>query len=188
VIAVLPPIVKGGDFSTWVYRAATFLVVSCPCALVISVPLGYFAGIGASSKAGILVKGGNYLEALTDVSVVVFDKTGTLTKGNFKVTDIIPKGNINKEELLKYTAYVESFSNHPIAKSITEEYKGELHRTNIENYKEVTGNGVEAVVNGIRVASGNKNFMKALGIKCDEVNNNGTVVHTAIDINMQDIL
>lgn len=180
-IAVLPPIVKGGDFSTWVYRAATFLVVSCPCALVISVPLGYFAGIGASSKAGILVKGGNYLEALTDVSVVVFDKTGTLTKGNFKVTDIIPKGNINKEELLKYTAYVESFSNHPIAKSITEEYKGELHRANIENYEEVTSNGVEAVVNGIRVASGNKNFMKALGIKCDEVNNNGTVVYTAID-------
>lgn len=181
VIAVLPPIVKGGDFSTWVYRSATFLVVSCPCALVISVPLGYFAGIGASSKAGILVKGGNYLEALTDVSVVVFDKTGTLTKGNFKVTDIMPKRNINKEELLKYTAYVESFSNHPIAKSITEEYKGELHKANIENYKEVTGNGVEAVVNGIRVASGNKNFIEALGIKCDEVNNNGTVVHTAID-------
>ncbi|MCY6353735.1 heavy metal translocating P-type ATPase [Clostridium sp. ZS2-4] len=180
-IAILPPIIKGWDFSTWVYRAATFLVVSCPCALVISVPLGYFAGIGASSKAGILVKGGNYLEALTDVSVVVFDKTGTLTKGNFKVTDIMPKGNINEEELLKYTAYVESFSNHPIAKSITEEYKGELHKANIENYKEVTGNGVEAVVNGIRVASGNKNFIEALGIKCDEVNNNGTVVHTAID-------
>lgn len=181
VIAVLPPIVKGGDFSTWVYRAATFLVVSCPCALVISVPLGYFAGIGASSKAGILVKGGNYLEALTDVSVVVFDKTGTLTKGNFKVTDIMPKQNINKEELLKYTAYVESFSNHPIAKSIIDEYTGELHKANIKNYKEVTGNGVEAVVNGIRVASGNKNFIEALGIKCDEVNDNGTVVYTAID-------
>lgn len=181
VIAVLPPIVKGGDFSTWVYRAATFLVVSCPCALVISVPLGYFAGIGASSKAGILVKGGNYLEALTDVSVVVFDKTGTLTKGNFKVTDIMPKQNINKEELLKYTAYVESFSNHPIAKSIIDEYTGELHKANIKTYKEVTGNGVEAVVNGIRVASGNKNFIEALGIKCDEVNDNGTVVYTAID-------
>lgn len=181
VIAVLPPIIKGGDFSTWVYRAATFLVVSCPCALVISVPLGYFAGIGASSKAGILVKGGNYLEALTDVSVVVFDKTGTLTKGNFKVTDITPKQNINKEELLKYTAYVESFSNHPIAKSIIDEYTGELHKANIKNYKEVTGNGVEAVVNGIRVASGNKNFIEALGIKCDEVNDNGTVVYTAID-------
>lgn len=181
VIAVLPPIIKGGDFSTWVYRAATFLVVSCPCALVISVPLGYFAGIGASSKAGILVKGGNYLEALTDVSVVVFDKTGTLTKGNFKVTDIMPKQNINKEELLKYTAYVESFSNHPIAKSIIDEYTGELHKANIKNYKEVTGNGVEAVVNGIRVASGNKNFIEALGIKCDEVNDNGTVVYTAID-------
>ncbi len=181
VIAVLPPIVKDGDFSTWVYRAATFLVVSCPCALVISVPLGYFAGIGASSKAGILVKGGNYLEALTDVSVVVFDKTGTLTKGNFKVTDIMPKQNINKEELLKYTAYVESFSNHPIAKSIIDEYTGELHKANIKNYKEVTGNGVEAVVNGIRVASGNKNFIEALGIKCDEVNDNGTVVYTAID-------
>lgn len=181
VIAVLPPIIKGGDFSTWVYRAATFLVVSCPCALVISVPLGYFAGIGASSKAGILVKGGNYLEALTDVSVVVFDKTGTLTKGNFKVKDIMPKQNINKEELLKYTAYVESFSNHPIAKSIIDEYTGELHKANIKNYKEVTGNGVEAVVNGIRVASGNKNFIEALGIKCDEVNDNGTVVYTAID-------
>lgn len=180
-IAILPPLVKGEAFTIWVYRAATFLVVSCPCALVISVPLGYFAGIGAASKSGILVKGGNYLEALTDVTTVVFDKTGTLTKGNFKVSEINSKGNMDKEELLKYTAYVESLSNHPIAKSIIKEYKGEIDKANIENYKEVTGKGVQAFVNGVKVVSGNKKFMEILGVEYDDVNSIGTVVYTAVN-------
>ena len=180
--ALIPPLImEGQSFETWIYKAAIFLVISCPCALVISVPMGYFAGLGAASKNGILVKGGNYLEALTQIDTVVFDKTGTLTKGSFKVDNIKGMGGISDNVLLRYTAFAESFSNHPIAISITEEYDGHIDKKLVKNYRDIAGKGVTALVDGVSVASGNKKLMDQLGIKCEPVQAVGTVIYTALD-------
>ncbi|TCO68256.1 heavy metal translocating P-type ATPase [Marinisporobacter balticus] len=182
IIAMIPPLfMKGQSFSDWILRGATFLVVSCPCALVISIPMSYFAGLGAASKNGVLVKGGNYLEALSKAGVMVFDKTGTLTEGQFKVYDIITTNGIDKETLVKFTAYVESFSTHPIAVSIVKEYGRETNKENIKNYKETRGKGVEADVEGMHIASGNSTFLKEKGIDIKESEEAGTIVYTAID-------
>ena len=141
-LAVIPPlVVPGATFSQWVYRALVFLVVSCPCALVLSIPLGFIGGIGGAAKKGILVKGGNYLEALNHVEAVVFDKTGTLTKGLFQVTQVNPENGFTGEELLEYAAYAESYSNHPIAHSIIRAYKGEIEKNRVTGYQEVAGQG-----------------------------------------------
>ena len=146
-LAIIPPLfIEGATFSDWVYRALSFLVVSCPCALVVSIPLGFFGGIGGASKNGILVKGGNYLEALNDVEMVVFDKTGTLTKGIFKVTEINSENNISKDELIAYAAYAENYSNHPIGASILKAYGKEIDKYKIENYEEISGHGVKVII------------------------------------------
>ena len=180
-LAVIPPFIfKDASFSTWLYRALSFLVVSCPCALVVSVPLGLFAGIGAASKKGVLVKGGNYLEAMKDIDIVVFDKTGTLTKGNFKVTEINAEG-MSEEELLKVSAIGESFSNHPIAQSIVKEYGREINKDEIKNYEELSGHGIKAVIDGKETLIGNYKLMKKYEINCSEVNTVGTTVYIAIN-------
>ena len=180
-VALIPPLlIKDAAFSTWVYRALSFLVVSCPCALVVSVPLGLFSGIGGASKKGILVKGGNYIEALKNVDTVVFDKTGTLTKGTFKVTEINPI-NISKEEVLKVAAIGESFSNHPIAKSIVSEYNKEINKEEVEKYKELSGYGIKALIEGKETLLGNYKLMMENKIQCEEVDSIGTVVYIAIE-------
>ena len=181
VLAVVPPFIfKDANFSTWLYRSLSFLVVSCPCALVVSVPLGLFAGIGAASKKGILVKGGNYLEAMKDIDTVVFDKTGTLTKGNFKFTEINAQG-ISREELLKIAAIGESFSNHPIAQSIVREYGKEIDKNEIKDYEELSGYGIKAVIDNREALIGNYKLMKKHEIKCNEVDTVGTTVYVAIN-------
>ncbi len=179
--AIIPSVFFGGSFNHWLLKAATFLVVSCPCALVISVPMTYFAGLGASSKKGILIKGGNYLEALSKVGVLVFDKTGTLTKGNFKVDKIHAEKDVKKDEILRLTAHVESFSNHPIAVSIVTEYGKDIDKSIIKEYKEVKGKGVQAIIDGKRVISGNLKFIKDNNIKVEESKTPGTIVYTAIE-------
>ena len=180
-VGLIPPLlIKDAAFSTWFYRALSFLVVSCPCALVVSVPLGLFSGIGGASKKGILVKGGNYLEALKDVDTVVFDKTGTLTKGTFKVTEI-NSINISKEEVLKVAAIGESFSNHPIAKSIVTEYNKEINKEEVENYKELSGYGIKALIEGKETLLGNYKLMMENKIQCEEVDSIGTAVYIAIE-------
>ncbi|MCY6959317.1 heavy metal translocating P-type ATPase [Clostridium brassicae] len=180
--ALLPPIfMENQSFHTWIYRAASFLVISCPCALVISVPMAYFAGLGASSRNGILIKGGNYLEALTNIDKVVFDKTGTLTKGEFKVDLIEAENGISKEELLKYAAYVESFSNHPIALSIVNEYSFEVNKADIKEFREIAGKGAEALIDEKNICVGNKNIMEDKSIKFRTVPYAGTVVYVAIN-------
>lgn len=181
-LAVLPPLfISGATFSEWIYRALAFLVVSCPCALVVSIPLGFFGGIGGASKNGILVKGGNYLEALNNVEVVVFDKTGTLTKGVFKVTEIQPQGNVSRDELITYAAFAESFSNHPIATSIVKAYSKEIDNQSIENYEEISGHGVKATVLGKEVLAGNYKLMNKENISYAQVETIGTVVHVAVN-------
>lgn len=181
ILAVVPPFIfKDADFSTWLYRSLSFLVVSCPCALVVSVPLGLFAGIGAASKKGILVKGGNYLEAMKDIDTVVFDKTGTLTKGNFKVTEINAQ-DISRDELLKIAAIGESFSNHPIAQSIVREYGKEIDKNEIKDYEELSGYGIKAVIDNRETLIGNYKLMKKREIKCNEVDTVGTTVYVAIN-------
>ncbi len=181
-LAILPPLfISGATFSEWIYRALAFLVVSCPCALVVSIPLGFFGGIGGASKNGILVKGGNYLEALNNVEVVVFDKTGTLTKGVFKVTEIQPQDNVTRDELITYAAFAESFSNHPIATSIVKAYGMEVANDSIENYEEVSGHGVKAIVLGKEVLAGNYKLMNKENISYAQVETIGTVVHIAVD-------
>ena len=184
VLAVVLPLITGQDFSKWIYRALIFLVVSCPCALVVSVPLGLFAGIGSASSKGILIKGGNYLESLKDVDTVVFDKTGTLTKGIFKVNKI-NNVDISKSELLKYAAICESYSNHPIAKSIVEEYKisdnVDLSEIAIESHEEISGKGVIAKALGSTIIAGNEKLMKAKNIKVPKNDSIGTIVYVAID-------
>ncbi|WP_411682243.1 heavy metal translocating P-type ATPase [Clostridium thailandense] len=181
-LAILPPLfIDGATFSQWIYRALAFLVVSCPCALVVSIPLGFFGGIGGASKNGILVKGGNYLEALNSVEVVVFDKTGTLTKGVFKVTEVKPQNNISKDELIAYAAHAESYSNHPIAASILNAYDKELVKASLENYEEISGHGVKVVVKGKEVLAGNYKLMSKEKISYEQVETIGTVVHIAID-------
>jgi len=177
-LAVLPPLVAQGDWSTWIYRALIFLVISCPCALVISVPLSFFAGIGAASKQGILVKGSNYLEALNDVDTVAFDKTGTLTKGQFSVVKVSPKTDISEAELLQMAASVEKNSTHPIAASIMNAYTGKI--LTIENSMEEAGHGLSAEVNGQKVIVGNAKAMKQAGIEFTEPDTVGTVVYVAV--------
>ena len=181
LVAIIPPIfIKGAVFSEWLYKALSLLVVSCPCALVVSIPLGFFSGIGAASKKGVLVKGGNYLEALKESEIIVFDKTGTLTKGVFKVTSINAK-NISKDELLEITALGEANSNHPIAVSIAEAYGKKINKNEIESYKEVAGHGVEAIIRGKNVLLGNSKLMIKNNIFYDKVNTIGTIVHIAIN-------
>lgn len=181
LVAIIPPIIiKDDTFSEWIYKALSILVVSCPCALVVSIPLGFFSGIGAASKKGILVKGGNYLEALKDSEIVVFDKTGTLTKGIFEVTEI-NSINISKEELLEITAMGESVSNHPIAVSIANAYGKEVNKEEIKDYKEVSGQGIEVTIRGEHVLLGNSKLMKNNNIAYNDIDSIGTIVHVAIN-------
>lgn len=181
IIAILPPLItKDLDFSKWIYRALSFLVVSCPCALVVSIPLGLFSGIGGASKKGVLVKGGNYLEALKDANTIVFDKTGTLTKGTFKVSNI-NCNNISRDELLKIAAIGESFSNHPIAQSIVSEYGKEINKEDINNYEELSGYGIRAIIEGKETLLGNYKLMKENQVECEEIGDLGTIVYVAIE-------
>lgn len=181
LIAVVPSIfIKDALFSTWLYRALVFLVVSCPCALVVSVPLGFFAGIGGASKKGVLVKGSNYLELLKNLETVVFDKTGTLTEGVFTVTEI-NTNNIQKEKLIEVAAMAESFSNHPIAISIIKEYGKEIDKEVIEEYEEIAGHGIKAVINNEEILIGNAKLMNQFNISYNEVDSIGTVVYCAIN-------
>lgn len=184
-LALLPPVVsliigKDAMWLTWIYRALTFLVISCPCALVISIPLSFFAGIGGASKEGVLVKGSNYLETLSKTKIVVFDKTGTMTKGNFEVTEIAPVG-VENNELLKLAAYAESYSSHPISKSIKSAYGEEIDNAKISDVNEISGNGVLAVVDGKKVAAGNSKLMDKLGVEYTACSKVGTVVYVAVD-------
>lgn len=184
-LALLPPIVNmlmgnPANWSLWVIRALTTLVISCPCALVISIPLSFFGGIGGASAQGILVKGSNYLEALADTKYVVCDKTGTLTKGVFEVTNIVPQG-ISKEELLEKAAFVESFSNHPISKSLKAAYGKDIDTSKILDVEEISGHGVAATVDGKRIHVGNRKLMKKINISYTEPEQVGTEVHVAID-------
>lgn len=184
-LAILPPvfnIIFGGsaEWGTWIYRALSFLVVSCPCALVISIPLSFFAGIGGAGKAGILVKGSNYLEALSQVKTVVFDKTGTLTKGVFEV-NAVHHSKEAQSKLLEYAALAECSSNHPISKSLKEAYGGEIDRERVKNIEEISGKGVVAEVDGIKIAAGNSRLMEHLGISYINCHSVGTIVHMAIN-------
>ncbi|MBC2581625.1 heavy metal translocating P-type ATPase [Clostridium sp. DJ247] len=182
VLAFIPPLfITGASFSQWIYRALVFLVVSCPCALVISIPLGFFGGIGGASRNGILVKGGNYLEALNDVDTVVFDKTGTLTKGIFKVTAIKPENGLTEDDLLEYAAFAECYSNHPIANSILKAYGKEINRNEIEIYEEISGQGIKIETKGKQVLVGNIKLLKGEGIEFRQVEAVGTVVYLAVD-------
>ena len=188
-LAILPPLVNlvllhnPAMWGQWIYRALTFLVISCPCALVISIPLGFFAGIGGASNAGVLVKGSNYLETLAQTKYVVFDKTGTLTKGVFDVTGIYPGRDFTEDELLEYAAYAESYSSHPISKSLKNAYGKELDASNVSDVEEISGHGVTAKVNGRQVAAGNAKLMKSLNLAYTENTGVGTVVHVAVDGN-----
>lgn len=184
-LAILPPIINlilGNDpnWSNWIYRALTCLVVSCPCAIVVSVPLSFFGGIGGASNAGILIKGSNYMESLSKVKTVVFDKTGTVTKGNFEVTDV-HDATLPKEQLLEYAALAESASSHPISKSLQRAYGKELDRTRVTEVEEISGHGVTAKVDGKAVAAGNHKLMKKLGIDCALCDSIGTIVYLAVE-------
>ncbi|MDD3338603.1 MAG: heavy metal translocating P-type ATPase [Lachnospiraceae bacterium] len=186
-LALLPPIANmimgsGGNWGQWISRALTFLVISCPCALVISIPLSFFGGIGGASARGILVKGSTYLEILSQSKYVVFDKTGTLTKGVFQVTEIRPTG-ISADELLQYAAYVESYSTHPISKSLKDAYGKEIDNTKVVNVEEISGHGVSATVDGHDVHAGNLKLMTQLGIHAVDPEAAGTVIHLAVDKN-----
>ena len=184
-LAVIPPVAlyfTGGnpDITTWIYRALTFLVISCPCALVISIPLTFFAGIGGASKAGVLVKGSNYLEALSNATIVAMDKTGTLTKGVFEVTKTAPEG-ITEEELLRYAAFAESYSSHPISISLKNAYGRDIDESSVKDVTEIAGHGVKAMVGGEEVAVGNCKLMKSLDIQYTECDEPGTVCHVAVN-------
>lgn len=180
-LAIIPPlIIDGATFSDWIYRALAFLVVSCPCALVISIPLSFFGGIGGASKKGVLVKGSNYLEALAETEIVVFDKTGTLTKGVFNVQEIHPEG-VSKEELLELTAHAESYSNHPISLSLKRAYSKEIDNGRISDVEEISGHGVIATVDGKKVMAGNIKLMKMMDIPYFKGELIGTIVHVAVN-------
>ena len=181
ILAILPPIILGGGWTEWIRRGFVFLVVSCPCALVISIPLTFFGGIGAASKRGVLVKGSNYLEALNNVSVIVFDKTGTLTKGVFNVTDILPANGFSKEQVLEYAAEAESFSNHPIAKSILAAYEKEIDQSVISDYKEISGYGISVMAREKKVFAGNTKLMDTECIEYTTCEKAGTKVYLAVD-------
>jgi Cd2+/Zn2+-exporting ATPase len=181
VLAIIPPlIIKGATFNEWIYRSLAFLVVSCPCALVISVPLSFFGGIGGASRNGILVKGSNYLESLAKTEIIVFDKTGTLTKGVFKVQKIHSE-KIKPEELLKLAAYAESYSNHPISLSLKEAYKKDIDIEKISQVEEISGHGVSAAVENIKVLAGNDKLMEKFKIPYNKETSEGTLVHIAAD-------
>lgn len=179
VLALIPPIFVDGQFGVWFSRALTFLVISCPCALVISVPLSFFAGIGGASKHGILIKGSCYLEALSKPQAVVFDKTGTLTHGTFAVTEIVAEEDITPEELLELTAKVENYSNHPIALSIKKAYGKDIDSDEVTNVEEIAGMGVKALVDGYIVLAGNEKLMQKSEVKFEPVHESGTVIYTA---------
>lgn len=182
LLAIVPPLaISDATFSDWVYRALVFLVISCPCALVVSIPLSFFGGIGSASKSGILIKGSNYLEALNAVKYVVFDKTGTLTKGSFTVTGIHPADGFAREELLEYAAKAELHSNHPIAESIRAAYAGEPDDRELEDYRELSGFGVQVVINGKKVSAGNAKLMDKERIPFAAVEDTGTLVHVAVE-------
>ena len=179
-LAVIPPLILKDSFNTWIYRALSFLVVSCPCALVVSIPLSFFGGIGASSRIGVLVKGSNYLEALSKTEIIVCDKTGTLTEGEFKVQNINAIG-ISDEELLKYASYAENFSNHPISISIKNEYSKKIDAKKVTETKEIPGKGVYAKVENKDVLVGNEKLLNQYKIKHEVVNELGTIIYVAID-------
>ena len=184
-LAVVPPVISyfitgSANITTWIYRALTFLVISCPCALVISIPLTFFAGIGGASKAGVLVKGSNYLEALSKAKIVAMDKTGTLTKGVFEVTKVAPIG-ISEEELIRYAAYAESYSTHPISVSLKKAYGADINESAVTDIKEIAGHGVTANVSGDTVAIGNAKLMKSLGVSYAEADAAGTICHVTVN-------
>ena len=180
ILAIFPPfIIPGANFSDWIYRALAFLVVSCPCALVISIPLSFFGGIGGASKMGVLIKGSNYLEALANIEIAVFDKTGTLTKGVFEVQKINPVG-VSKDELLKITAYAENFSNHPISKSIKKAYNKPVDENQIVNYQEISGLGIVAKIGNKDVIVGNEKLMEEEQIEFTKSTDVGTILYIAI--------
>lgn len=185
-LAVLPPLVRmfgmglDAQWGTWIYRALTFLVISCPCALVISIPLSFFAGIGGASNAGVLVKGSNYLETLSQTKYVVFDKTGTLTQGVFEVNEV-HHNEMDREKLLEYAALAESASSHPISKSLQRAYGKETDRSRVTDIQEISGNGVTAKVDGVEVAAGNSKLMDKLGVKWIDCHQSGTIIHMAVD-------
>ena len=185
-LAVLPPLVRmfamGLDpsFGDWIYRALTFLVISCPCALVISIPLSFFAGLGGASHEGVLVKGSNYLETLAGVKCVVFDKTGTMTQGVFEVIGV-HHSKLEEQKLLEYAAHAECHSTHPISKSLCKAYQGKIDQSRVTDVEEIGGNGIIAVVDGKKIAAGNSKLMRKIGVACQECHKVGTVVHVAID-------
>lgn len=179
-LAFIPPLFVG-DFGTWVYRALSFLVISCPCALVISIPLSFFGGLGGASKCGVLIKGSNYLEALAKTEIVVFDKTGTLTKGTFNVKEIKNNKNYNDKELIRLAAYAESYSNHPISAALKAAYGEEIDNKLITDTEEIAGHGIKAVVDGKCIYAGNAKLMKSINVEFEDINAAGTVVHMAID-------
>lgn len=185
VLAIVPPLVSiavgyNANWGSWIYRALTFLIVSCPCALVISIPLSFFAGLGAASKKGVLVKGSNYMETLSNTRTVVFDKTGTLTKGSFTVTAVHPE-ELDKEELLHMAAHVERYSTHPIAQSLRDAYVHEKDDCSVENIEEVAGHGIKATINGKTVCVGNSKMMESIGADWKPCHHVGTIIHVAID-------
>lgn len=185
-LAILPPVVRmlfmsaSPEWATWIYRALTFLVISCPCALVISIPLSFFAGIGGASREGVLVKGSNYLETLSQTKYVVFDKTGTMTEGVFEVTGVY-ENTMDKEKVLEYAALAESFSSHPISKSLKKAYGREIDQARVSDVEEISGHGIIAKVDGIDVAAGNYKLMKKLGLSYVESDKAGTIVHVAVN-------
>ena len=178
-ISIIPTLFFGGQLSDWAYRAFVFLVISCPCALVISIPLGFFGGIGAASKQGILIKGGNYLEALNYADTIVLDKTGTITKGTFKATEIKTYKGFSEKEVLELAAYGEAYSNHPIGKSILDSYNKEVNKEYIKNYKEISGKGIQVYIDDKKILVGNKSLLKDNNISVIEEESIGTVVHIA---------
>jgi Cd2+/Zn2+-exporting ATPase len=181
-LAVLPPIfIPDARFDDWLYRALVVLVVSCPCALVVSIPLGYFGGIGGASRSGILIKGSNYLDALTRVRTVVFDKTGTLTKGDFKVTQIVPGKDFSEQELLRYCAYAEAHSNHPIAQSVIDTYGKPIEYGYVAAVTEISGHGLRTIVDGAEIIVGNDKMLHRENIEHDVCEVNGTVLHVVVN-------
>ena len=183
---MVPPVIlliagKSAMWNTWIYRALTFLVISCPCALVISIPLGFFAGIGGASSCGVMVKGSNYLEALASVKTVVFDKTGTLTKGVFQVTETIPYNGFSKDELIKYAAFAECYSTHPIAKSLREALDGDIDKNAVLDVEELSGKGIKASVYGKNILAGNERLMKSMNVEYTQCDKAGTIVYVAVD-------
>ncbi len=179
LIATIPPLLMGEDWSNWIYRASVFLVISCPCALVISIPLGFFGGIGGASKSGILIKGGNFLEALNDIDTLVFDKTGTITKGTFEVNDVISYGDYSQDKILEFAAYGEYYSNHPIGSSIIKSYGMDINKEYISDYKEIPGKGISVKVNNDNILLGNAALLEEHNIKMTSLTSIGTVVYIA---------